>query len=326
MTTVAKKNILDNLNKKYPPQTSLQSEPMKYEYNQMSKKQQESSPIMPPPPPLIGADKFSQLVFDKIVEGMKMASETINPADIKLELDEIYSPDNENFVQENPSRPATPTISESDADRDELRQVETVSRVKPSAQHTDGFEKLLFDNILTAMKDASVSAQASLAAAQAAAQAEQTEVTKQLATTESAAQGLSKVIMDSIMKGFNAEPVSQGDSEVKEVTTKGSIYELFGEPVTPETLTYGIGIIDSKLDQPQPERVRYYFLYRQPATQSGIFGNKPQSEPFIFRVDMEQQSFKYINDVFVGKLKTNKIKEDSLTKKYIIPTTPTTSE
>jgi hypothetical protein len=170
------------------------------------------------------------------------------------------------------------------------------------------------------MKDASVSAQAAQKTAE-------DEVTKQLATTESTAQGLSKVIMDSITKGFNAEPVSQGDSEVKEVTTKGSIYELlFGEPVTPETLTYGIGIIDSKLDQPQPERVRYYFLYRQPATQSRIFGNKPQSEPFIFRVDMEQQSFKYINDVFVGKLKTNKIKEDSLTKKYIIPTTPTTSE
>lgn len=175
------------------------------------------------------------------------------------------------------------------------------------------------------MKDASVSAQASLAAEQAAQKAAEDEVNKQLATAESTAQGLSKVIMDSIMKGFNVEPVSQGDSEVKEVTTKGSIYELlFGEPVTPETLTYGIGIIDSKLDQPQPERVRYYFLYRQPATQSRIFGNKPQSEPFIFRVDMEQQSFKYINDVFVGKLKTNKIKEDLLTKKYITPNTPNT--
>jgi hypothetical protein len=261
---------------------------------------------MPLPPPPVGADKFSKFMFDKIVEGMKMASETIKLDDIKLD--------------------------ESDADSDELRPVDTVSRAKPSAQHTDGFGNFLYDKILTAMKDASVSAQASLAAAQtaeqaslAAEQAAKDEVNKQLATTESTAQGLSKVIMDSIMKGFNAEPVSQGDSEVKEVTTKGSIYELlFGEPVTPETLTYGIGIIDSKLDQPQPERVRYYFLYRQPATQSRIFGNKPQSEPFIFRVDMEQQSFKYINDVFVGKLKTNKIKEDLLTKKYIIPNTPTT--
>jgi len=191
----------------------------------------------------------------------------------------------------------------------------------------DKFSQLVFDKIVEGMKMASVSEQASLAAEQAAQKAAEDELTKQLATTESTAQGLSKVIMDSIMKGFNAEPVSQGDSEVKEVTTKGSIYELlFGEPVTPETLTYGIGIIDSKLDQPQPERVRYYFLYRQPATQSRIFGNKPQSEPFIFRVDMEQQSFKYINDVFVGKLKTNKIKEDLLTKKYITPTTPNTSE
>lgn len=284
-------------------------------------KQSFSMPLTPPP---VGADKFSKFMFDKIVEGMKMASETIKLDDIKLE--DTY-PDNENFAQENPSRPATPTTtkSESDADSDELRQVDTVSRAKPTAQHTDGFGNFLYDKILTAMKDASVSEQASLAAAQAAQKAAEDEVNKQLATTESTAQGLSKVIMDSIMKGFNAEPVSQGDPEVKEVTTKGSIYELlFGEPVTPETLTYGIGIIDSKIDQPQPERVRYYFLYRQPATQSRIFGNKPQSEPFIFRVDMEQQSFKYINDVFVGKLKTNKIKEDLLTKKYIIPNTPTT--
>jgi hypothetical protein len=284
------------------------------EHNQSS-----SMPLSPPP---IGADKFSKFMFDKIVEGMKMASETIKLDDIKLE--ETYPQAHENFVQENPSRSATPTttISESDADSDELRPVDTVSRAKPPAQHTDGFGNFLYDKIITAMKDASVSAQASLAAEQAAQKAADDKVTKQLATTESTAQGLSKVIMDSIMKGFNPEPVSQGDSEVKEVTTKGSIYELlFGEPVTPETLTYGIGIIDSKLDQPQPERVRYYFLYRQPATQSRIFGNKPQSEPFIFRVDMEQQSFKYINDVFVGKLKTNKIKEDSLTKKYITPTT-----
>lgn len=280
---------------------------------------------MPLPPPPVGADKFSKFMFDKIVEGMKMASETIKLDDIKL--DETYPQADENFVQENPSRSATPTttINESDADSDELRQVETVSHAKPTAQHTDGFGNFLYDKILTAMKDASVSAQASLAAEQAAQKAAEDEVNKQLATAESTAQGLSKVIMDSIMKGFNAEPVSQGDSEVKEVTTKGSIYELlFGEPVTPETLTYGIGIIDSKLDQPQPERVRYYFLYRQPATQSRIFGNKPQSEPFIFRVDMEQQSFKYINDVFVGKLKTNKIKEDLLTKKYITPNTPNT--
>jgi hypothetical protein len=289
-------------------------------------KQSPSSTIMPLSPPPIGADKFSKFMFDKIVEGMKMASETIKLDDITL--DEIHPQDNENFVQENPSRTATPTttISESDADSDDLRQVDTVSRAKPTAQHTDGFGNFLYDKILTAMKDASVSEQASLAAEQAAERAADDELNKQLATTESTAQGLSKVIMDSIMKGFNPEPVSQGDSEVKEVTTKGSIYELlFGEPVTPETLTYGIGIIDSKIDQPQPERVRYYFLYRQPATQSRIFGNKP-SEPFIFRVDMEQQSFKHINDVFVGKLKTNKTKEDLLTKKYITPTTPITSE
>jgi hypothetical protein len=311
------KIIYDRLNETYlPPPPPIGAD-------KSIKTKQSSS--MPPPPLPIGADKFSKFMFDKIVEGMKMASETIKLDDIKLE--ETYPQAHENFVQENPSRSATPTttISESDADSDELRQVDTVSRAKPSAQHTDGFGNFLYDKILTAMKDASVSAQASLAAEQAAAQAQQTEVTKQLATTESTAQGLSKVIMNSIMKGFNPEPVSQGDSEVKEVTTNGSIYELlFGEPVTPETLTYGIGIIDSKLDQPQPERVRYYFLYRQPATQSRIFGNKPQSEPFIFRVDMEQQSFKYINDVFVGKLKTNKTKEDLLTKKYIIPNTPTT--
>jgi len=282
------KIIYDRLNELSLPKPPPISANKTIEPNQSS-----SMPLSPPP---IGADKFSQLVFDKIVEGMKMASETINPADIKLELDE------------------TKTLN-------------LPVRAKPPAQQTDGFGNFLYDKILTAMKDASVSAQASLAAEQAAQQTAEDEVTKQLATTESTAQGLSKVIMDSIMKGFNPEPVSQGDSEVKEVKTKGSIYELlFGEPVTPETLTYGIGIIDSKIDQPQPERVRYYFLYRQPATQSRIFGNKPQSEPFIFRVDMEQQSFKYINDVFVGKLKTNKTKEDLLTKKYIIPTTPNTSE
>ena len=296
------KIIYDRLNELSLPKPPPISANKTIEPNQSS-----SMPLSPPP---IGADKFSQLVFDKIVEGMKMASETINPADIKLELDE------------------TPTSTSQD------QTLNLSVRAKPPAQQTDGFGNFLYDKILTAMKDASVSKQASLAAAQAAEQAsldaEQAaddELTKQLATTESTAQGLSKVIMDSIMKGFNPEPVSQGDSEVKEVKTKGSIYELlFGEPVTPETLTYGIGIIDSKIDQPQPERVRYYFLYRQPATQSRIFGNKPQSEPFILRVDMEQQSFKYINDVFVGKLKTNKTKEDLLTKKYIIPTTPNTSE
>ena len=306
-----------------------QNEPLTYDLaNELANKTIENKNIeptssMPLPPPLIGADKFSKFMFDKIVEGMKMASETIKLDDITLE--ETY-PYNEKIVGENPLQTATPTItiSKSDANSVESRPVETVS----PAQHTDGFGNFLYDKILTAMKDASVSAQASLDAKQTAEQAAKDKVNKQLATTESTAQGLSNVIMDSIMKGFNPEPVSQGDSEVKEVTTKGSIYELlFGKPVTPETLTYGIGIIDSKLDQ--PERVRYYFLYRQPATQSRIFGNK---EPFIFRVDMEQQSFKNINDVFVGKLKTNKTKEDLLTKKYIIPntpntpTTPTTSE
>jgi len=300
-----------------PPNETYLPKPPPISANKTIEPNQSSS--MPLSPPPIGADKFSKFMFDKIVEGMKMASETINPADIKLELDETPPQADENFVQENQLRPATSTS--------QYQTLNLPVRAKPPAQQTNGFGNFLYDKILTAMKDASVSEQASLAAEQAAQKAADDELTKQLATTESTAQGLSKVIMDSIMKGFNAEPVSQGDSEVKEVTTKGSIYELlFGEPVTPETLTYGIGIIDSKLDQPQPERVRYYFLYRQPATQSRIFGNKPQSEPFIFRVDMEQQSFKYINDVFVGKLKTNKTKEDLLTKKYITPTTTTTTE
>lgn len=56
---------------------------------------------MPLPPPPVGADKFSKFMFDKIVEGMKMASETIKLDDIKL--DETYPQADENFVQENPS-------------------------------------------------------------------------------------------------------------------------------------------------------------------------------------------------------------------------------
>lgn len=138
---------------------------------------------------------------------------------------------------------------------------------------------------------------------------QQTEEVQQPTSNESATQGLATLMINSIMTGFNP-------SQVKDVKTKGSIYELFGEPITQETFTYGIGIINTNtVKKIEPELIRHYFLYKQPASQ-GIF-NKTEHQPKIFRVEMGQQSFKNINDVFVGKLKTNKLIENYLTKKYV---------
>lgn len=318
MTSQYKKNELNRANAKF----SQQNDSITHDIpNAVFNKTNQTTSVMPPIPPPIGADKLSQFVFDNIIEGISHAS--AKPIEINdIQLDEIH-PDknNRNFTEENPSLPATPTTmsSVSEQDSDELREpINTELRNKPLPQQrqvADGFAGLLFDNILAAMKDASVSTQAVQQpdeTQQVAQAAQPTEEVQPPTSTESAAPGLASLMMNSIMTGFNP-------SQVKDVKTKGSIYELFGEPITPETFTYGIGIIHSKIQQsPEPERIRYYFLYRQPESQ-GIFGKREQSKPFIFSIDMGQQSFKYINDVFVGKLKTNKILENQLTQKYITP-------
>lgn len=264
------------------------------------------SNVTPPPPPPIGADKLSQFVFDNIIEGISHAS--AKPVEVDdIQLHEIHPEKNNNFTEENPSRPATPTTmsSVSELDSDELSEpIKVDPRNKPLPQQTqvaDGFAGLLFDNILAAMKDASVSSQSSVSEQQPAQEVQQPAQEVQSPTsTDSAAQGLATLMMNSIMTGFNP-------SQVKDVKTKGSIYELFGEPITQETFTYGIGIINTnRTNKFEPELIRHYFLYKQPTQQ-----------PKIFRVDMGQQSFTNINDVFVGKLKTNKLIENYLTQKYV---------
>ena len=227
------------------------------------------APVMPPMPPPIGADKLSQFVFDNIIEGMAHASaKPIEVGNIRLDgLEEDI-----NTELSNKSLPQ-------------------------QTQVADGFAGLLFDNIIAAMKDASVSSQSSVSEQQPA------QEVQSPTSNESAAQGLASIMMNSIMTGFNPTPVQQ----VKDVKTKGSIYELFGEPITQETFTYGIGIINTnRANKFKPELIRHYFLYKQPTQQ-----------PKIFRVDMGQQSFTNINDVFVGKLKTNKLIENYLTQKYV---------
>ena len=160
------------------------------------------------------------------------------------------------------------------------------------------------------MKDASVSSQSSVSEQQtdetqpvaeaSVSEQQPAQEVQQPTSNESAPQGLASLMMNSIMTGFNP-------SQVKDVKTKGSIYELFGEPITQETFTYGIGIINTnRANKFEPELIRHYFLYKQPTQQ-----------PKIFRVDMGQQSFTNINDVFVGKLKTNKLIENYLTQKYV---------
>jgi hypothetical protein len=312
MTSPYKKNELNRANAKFS-NDSITPDILTEGFD----KTNQPTSVMPPMPPPIGADKLSQFVFDNIIEGMAHASaKPIKVDDIKL--DEIHSTNNDNFTEENPSLPATPTTmsSVSEQDSDELRQpINTELRNKPLPQQpqvADGFAGLLFDNILAAMKDASVSSQAAQQTdevqpvAQVAPQTE--EVQQQPTSNESATQGLATLMINSIMTGFNP-------SQVKDVKTKGSIYELFGEPITQETFTYGIGIINTNTAKKfEPELIRHYFLYKQPA--SGIF-NKTEHQPKIFRVDMGQQSFKNINDVFVGKLKTNKLIENYLTQKYV---------
>ena len=241
------------------------------------------SNVTPPMPPPIGADKLSQFVFDNIIEGMAHAStKPIKVDDIKLDgFDEPINTELSN---------------------------------KPLPQQTqvaDGFAGLLFDNINAAMKDASVSSQSSVSEQQPAqevqpvaeasvSEQQPAQDVQQPTSNESAPQGLASLMMNSIMTGFNP-------SQVKDVNTKGSIYELFGEPITQETFTYGIGIINTnRANKFEPELIRHYFLYKQPTQQ-----------PKIFRVDMGQQSFTNINDVFVGKLKTNKLIENYLTQKYV---------
>ena len=296
MTSQYKKNELNRANAKfsYDPVNPLSNQPM------------------PPAPPPIGADKLSQFVFDNIIEGIAHAS--AKPVEVDdIQLHEIHpEKNNRNFTEENPSRSATPTtmpsVSELDSDeRNEPINAETRNTPLPQqTQVTTGFAGLLFDNILAAMKDASVSSQSSVSEQQTdetqqVAQAVQPiEETQQPTSNESATQGLASLMMNSIMTGFNP-------SQVKDVNTKGSIYELFGEPITQETFTYGIGIINTnRTNKFEPELIRHYFLYKQPTQQ-----------PKIFRVDMGQQSFTNINDVFVGKLKTNKLIENYLTQKYV---------
>ena len=292
-------NVLNRANAKFS-----QNEPITYD---------PVNPLMPLAPTPIGADKLSQFVFDNIIEGIAHAS--AKPVEVDdIQLHEIHpEKNNRNFTEENPSRPATPTTmsSVSELDSDELNEpINTETRNKPLPQQTqvaDGFAGLLFDDIIAAMKDASVSSQSSVSEQQPAqevqpvAQAVQpTEETQQPTSNESATQGLASLMMNSIMTGFNP-------SQVKDVKTKGSIYELFGEPITQETFTYGIGIINTnRTNKFEPELIRHYFLYKQPTQQ-----------PKIFRVDMGQQSFTNINDVFVGKLKTNKLIENYLTQKYV---------
>lgn len=328
MTSSYKKNELNRANAKFSNDSITYENP-----NELFNKSNQPTSVMPPIPPPIGADKLSQFVFDNIIEGMAHASAKPIKVD-DIQLDEIHSTNNDNFTEENPSLPATPTTMSnvSEQDSDELRQpINTELRNKPLPQQpqvADGFAGLLFDNILAAMKDASVSSQSSVSeqpvaqssvseqqpaqssvSEQPVAQvAPQTEEVQQPTSNESATQGLATLMINSIMTGFNP-------SQVKDVKTKGSIYELFGEPITQETFTYGIGIINTNTaKQFEPELIRHYFLYKQPA--SGIF-NKTEHQPKIFRVEMGQQSFKNINDVFVGKLKTNKLIENYLTQKYV---------
>ena len=292
MTSQYKKNELNGGNAKfsYDPVNPLSNQPM------------------PPAPPSIGADKLSQFVFDNIIEGIAHAS--AKPVEVDdIQLHEIHSNNNDNFTEENPSRPATPTTmsSVSELDSDELSEpINAETRNKPLPQQTqvaDGLAGLLFNDIIAAMKDASVSSQVVQPPeeVQPVAQAVQpTEEVQSPTSNESAPQGLASLMMNSIMTGFNP-------SQVKDVKTKGSIYELFGEPITQETFTYGIGIINTnRSNKFEPELIRHYFLYKQPTQQ-----------PKIFRVDMGQQSFTNINDVFVGKLKTNKLIENYLTQKYV---------
>lgn len=312
MTSPYKKNELNRANAKFSNNSITSDIP-----NDAFDKNNQTTSVMPPIPPPIGADKLSQFVFDNIIEGIAHAS--AKPIEINdIQLDEIHPDKNNNFTEENPSLPATPTTmsSVSEQDSDELRQpINTELRNKPLPQQrqvVDGFAGLLFDNILAAMKDASVSTQAVQQpdeTQQVAQAAQPTEEVQSPTSSESATQGLATLMINSIMTGFNL-------SQVKDVKTKGSIYELFGEPITQETFTYGIGIINTNTAKKfEPELIRHYFLYKQPASQ-GIF-NKTEHQPKIFRVEMGQQSFKNINDVFVGKLKTNKLIENYLTQKYV---------
>ena len=178
------------------------------------------------------------------------------------------------------------------------KEAQSNSSVNPTE-----FSKFIFDNILTGMNQANTA---------------KVEKNPEVATSEkpieTESEGLSKLMVDSIMKGMNPMPEVTTPSQPTD-SKNLSIFQLLngGEQIS---FKYGIGIIDSKIeDKFKPSDLRHYFSYRLPSN------NKPggYENPYIYRVIISSPSIrdiKNINNLFAGKLKSSKLLKKELSDKY----------
>jgi len=182
------------------------------------------------------------------------------------------------------------------------QQNENQAQPKPSVDATE-FSKFMFDNILTGMNQVNT-----------AKVEKNTEVATSEKTIETESEGLSKLMVDSIMKGMNPMPEVTTPSQPTD-SKNLSIFQLLngGEQIS---FKYGIGIIDSKIeDKFKPSDLRHYFSYRLPSN------NKPggYENPYIYRVIISSPSIrdiKNINNLVAGKLKSSKLLKKELSDKY----------
>jgi hypothetical protein len=182
------------------------------------------------------------------------------------------------------------------------QQLDNQVQPKPSVKPNE-FSKFMFDNILTGMNQVNT-----------AKVEKNTEVATSEKTIETESEGLSKLMVDSIMKGMNPMPEVTTPSQPTD-SKNLSIFQLLngGEQIS---FKYGIGIIDSKIeDKFKPSDLRHYFSYRLPSN------NKPggYENPYIYRVIISSPSIrdiKNINNLVAGKLKSSKLLKKELSDKY----------
>ena len=241
-----------------------------------------------------------------------LANNPIDTANIKLNFDEQQT---ENQAQPKPSVDATEFSkfmfdniiqgmkNAHDSTANKSGQLYDKEAQSNSSVNPTEFSKFIFDNILTGMNQANTA---------------KVEKNPEVATSEkpieTESEGLSKLMVDSIMKGMN--PMPEVSTPSQPIDGKNlSILQLLngGEQIS---FKYGIGIIDSKIeDKFKPSDLRHYFSYRLPSN------NKPggYENPYIYRVIISSPSIrdiKNINNLFAGKLKSSKLLKKELSDKY----------
>jgi hypothetical protein len=265
--------------------------------------------------PSVNPNEFSKFMFDNIIQGIKNAHDSIqsnastanNPGQLydkqvqskpSVDANEFSKFMFDNIIQGMKNAHDSTTNKPNELGQQLNNQVQSKPSVNPNE-----FSKFMFDNILTGMNQANT-----------AKVEKNEEVATSEKTIETESEGLSKLLVDSIMKGMNPMPEVTTPSQPTDGKNL-SIFQLLngGEQIS---FKYGIGIIDSKIeDKFKPSDLRHYFSYRLPSN------NKPggYENPYIYRVIISSPSIrdiKNINNLFAGKLKSSKLLKKELSDKY----------